>query len=306
MRHYNVGYAGINLNKDTEYKLRYPAYALGKDAIRMERSSIQQAQNNDVNKTYDEIVSSNNDLRQIVEAENKALQPMEIKFVDRQTRLQRNLKTAENHKNEHENPNFIPSKMETIPSDLRGEPDPIKAPDLNFQHQNSDKNEPEIKVSAENQEKILEKQEEIKKENLEQNMEFEPIKTPPRKIKHEELERQARMRQYKNYLDLQMKLKDQKLEYEKYTKQKALELSEFRKQELEKMEKERNMQKKVFRENLAKEYEQQITEHRHKSLGRFSNEARKESDQNDIFYILDVNRQRFTKVFLIFSNKIEN
>jgi len=114
---------------------------------------------------------------------------------------------------------------------------------------------------------------------------------PSRKNNMEDLEKKKRAKKYKEYLDLQIQLNNEKHKYEKLNKQQANEQLRNRGIRLRQIEEDIIKRTKEQQTNLARIYERQIQEQ------RISKKANSLLDGENAFTdSFDVNRQRYFKV----------
>ena len=104
--------------------------------------------------------------------------------------------------------------------------------------------------------------------------------------------RKARAKKYKEYLDLQIQLKNDKIEYEKNNKLQTNKIYQQRNAELDKIEKESILKNQIMKNKLAEVYKRQIEEQETIRRGHSVDRA----GQNDFCGFADINRKRYLKV----------
>jgi hypothetical protein len=114
-------------------------------------------------------------------------------------------------------------------------------------------------------------------------------------LKPEDVERRMRVKRYKEYLDMQIKLKNEKLQYERNNRIESNKLMQLRSSELKRMEQENLVKDRMFKDKLAEVYRRQIAE---QSILR-KGHSMDHNDQNNFSGLMEVNRKRYFKVALL-------
>jgi len=118
--------------------------------------------------------------------------------------------------------------------------------------------------------------------------------TLPSGMNTEHLEKSIRTKKYKQYLDLQIKLQNEKLENERQNRLRTNELYKRRAEELQNLERELMIMNQLHKGKLANEYERQIAEKKEARSRNLASEG-----ENNFSDLLEINRRRYFQVILL-------
>ena len=295
-KHYNVGYTGVNLNKDTEYRLRFAEKSAPRGAV-IDAVAYPREPEGSVDYAYDQ-----NSSREYRTVDTRQADPMK-EPVAYEGRMEAAAKMDNGRfMPEHEikktefvperiepahiprNPSFHASPVDHYMEEVKKEAEPVKV-------------EPEIRLEPVS---AAVPEVEVKRELMMAEPERKKSESPPppslptnKASYHEGMERKIRASKYRGYLDLQMELKKEKSEYDKYTRGKDQEMAKLRNTELKRLEKEWYQHERDFKNSLAKDYEKQIAEQKHVTAAKDSSPS---TGPVDSFYPTDINQKRYFNV----------
>jgi len=266
IKHYDIGYSNLPLERATEYQIRYPAIR-NAPKVNQAEECIPYEQN-----CEEENMSQ--EAKLIEEQMNKAKLKKQLDdYIEKANLAKRN------HSYE---PKF--NEKEEAYSDSTSN-QPKVGTDLVYDQVN-DSSKPKDHVD---------------KSNIEEN---NAVMNSPSNdsvwyaassnLKSEDMERRMRIKKYKEYLDMQVKLKNEKLQYERSNKIESNKLMQLRSSELKRMEQENLVKDRIFKDRLAEVYKRQIAERNtlRKGLSMNPNEL------NNFCGLMDINRKRYLKVDL--------
>ena len=106
----------------------------------------------------------------------------------------------------------------------------------------------------------------------------------------EEYERKIRANNYKKYVDLQVKLNQDKIEYERQKQKESEKIFNSRNKDLKKLENELMIKDKLYKEGLCNVYKKQMAE-RKECMPTWCS-----IEDNNFCGTLDINQRRYFKV----------
>lgn len=298
-QHYDIGYANIPFVKETEYQLRYPEHST-RNALK--GKNLNQSMKEDL-ETYERNYGVVKDLRaercdrEIIEEEGRLEAKYKENLKKQLDELKEQMAYADKVKaeklyestpeydyqydnaNSHKDPYVDYSKPQASHTLIDAK---AKAA-LIQEETNSPKKTDEAKLSNNDYEC---------KGNLN-----ESYSLPSAEAKLEDAERRMRVKKYKEHLDLQVKLKNEKLQYERSNKMESRKLMGARNSELRRVEEETLARDKALKDRLADVYRRQMAEQSVLRKGR----SMDHSDQNNFCGLMDVNRKRYLKVSLLLT-----
>jgi hypothetical protein len=261
-KHYNIGDPGTMFKSDTEYKHQYLQYPSKEYHIQLEG----------LDKLPKELPST---CKNYKSEERKQYQRKEEKYVPEYKEEVEVPKCKVNYKFKQPAYNDYRPKLKQ---------EAIEAPYIEVKEVNNvpEHNEQEIKGKME----LLEERYKLAKS------------MPSRKDNEEDKERRTRAKKYKEYLDLQIQLNNEKHKYEQLNRQQTNEQLKHRNIKLRKIGEDIIKRTREQQAHLARVYERQIQEQK---ISRNTNSFLE--GENNFSDVLDINRQRYFKVGLFKSGR---
>eukprot|EP00826_Nyctotherus_ovalis_P053051 TRINITY_DN6831_c0_g6_i1.p1 TRINITY_DN6831_c0_g6~~TRINITY_DN6831_c0_g6_i1.p1 ORF type:complete len:327 (+),score=78.23 TRINITY_DN6831_c0_g6_i1:206-1186(+) len=286
-QHYDIGYANIPFVNETEYQLRYPEHST-RNALK--GKNLNQSMREDLG-IYEQSCGVIKDLRE---------EHCDREMMEEERRLE--AKYKENLKKQLDKW----KEQMTYADKAKAEKLYESTPEYNCQYDTTNSHKDPYANCSKPQTTLIQEEINGPKKSDEANLlnndyeckaNLNESYNLPSEAKLEDAERKTRVRKYKEYLDLQIKLKNEKLQYERSNKMESNKLTRMRNSELRRVEQETLARDRALKDRLAEAYKRQMAEQSVLRKGR----SMDHSDQNNFCGLMDVNRRRYLKVSLMLT-----
>jgi len=315
MRHYNIGYAGVHYNQVTEYNNKYSV--LGKKTKAMLDHNANTSERSLLEREH--FATNSSEHIALEESRNE----MQLRHDNRPAHFRKKESNPYSHaRNEHNN--SLADELDSlhnaslVAKDDRMINKSVIEPQLPPINPGIDAEKPSIRPKSEfgvhplPETKVPDATNSVeqimmgpgKEDRKRPSDEWAQIirqqaKSIETNAKKEENERQVRVKQYRNMLDMQLQEKKDQVVQEKVAKVRAKEYVSQHNAELDKLEKERLMQEREFKALTRKEYDRQIAEQKASARAvkyPVSTHNPVTAFDEDPFFLQDTNRVRFREV----------